>query len=167
MAWMMSGASLVILSTSQIHPTSSMALTDATSNTEQIRRIINDLKQRYPRTKIYILSTSRGTIDSMNLSHTLGNEISGAIHTASMSEIAAFPFDKTVMRQLFVHHKNDGCKFTNYSAPDYAAQKHGIKLITISGGVGNGDPCEAFGHHGFAGVEQETIDAIKNWIKEK
>jgi len=143
-----------------------MALTDATSITERMSRIVADLKQRFPATRIYLMSTSLGTIDSANLSLSLGNQISGAIHTSSMSRLAAFPFDKTVVRQLLVHHLNDGCHVTSYGAAKYTAEKYGIKLITITGGIGLGDPCEPFGHHGYAGKERETIDAIKAWIRE-
>ena len=36
----------------------------------------------------------------------------------------------------------------------------------MSGGQPQGDPCEPFGYHGFHGVEKETINAIKTWIKQ-
>jgi hypothetical protein len=144
-----------------------MALTDATSLAERMSPIIADLRQRFPATKIYLMSTSLGTIDSANLSLSLGNQISGAIHTSSMSKLAAFPFDKTVVRQLLVHHINDGCHVTSYGSARYVSEKHGITLITITGGVGSGDPCEAFSHHGYRGREQETIDAIKAWVKDE
>ncbi len=144
-----------------------MALTDSTSLTERMIKIVNDLKQRFPDAQIYIMSTSNGTIDSANLSLSLGNQVSGAIHTASMAKITAMPFNKSVMRQLLVHHINDGCHATNYGGARYVSEKYGIKLITMTGGIGQGDPCEAFGHHGFAGVEKETIDAIKQWIKQE
>ena len=34
------------------------------------------------------------------------------------------------------------------------------------GGTAEGDPCQAFGHHGYNGIERETIDAIKQWIRQ-
>lgn len=144
-----------------------MALTDATSATELMGKIVADLKTKFPKTRIYLMSTSLGTIDSANLSLSLGDQISGAIHTSSMSRLTAFPFDKVVVRQLFVHHHNDGCNQSNYGAAKYIADKFGIKLITITGGTSQGDPCQAFGHHGYAGVEKEAIDAIKAWVRQE
>ena len=144
-----------------------MALTDATSLAERMSRIVADLKQRFPQTRIYLMSTSLGTIDSANLPLSLGHQISGAIHTSSMSRLAAFPFDKTSVRQLLVHHINDGCGATNYGSAKYASEKYGIKLITMTGGSGTGDPCQPFGHHGYAGVEKETIVAINLWIQQE
>jgi hypothetical protein len=29
------------------------------------------------------------------------------------------------------------------------------KLLTLEGGEGQGDPCEAMSHHGFKGIEPE------------
>jgi hypothetical protein len=36
----------------------------------------------------------------------------------------------------------------------------------MEGGISVGDPCEAFAHHGYNGIEKETVYAIKNWIKQ-
>jgi hypothetical protein len=144
-----------------------MALTDATSLAERMSKVVADLKQRLPGTKIYLMSTSNGTLDSANLSVSLGNQINGAIHTSSLVKITAVPFDKSVVRQLLVHHVNDGCHATSYGGAKYVSEKYGIKLITMEGGVGQGDPCEAFGHHGYAGIEKETIDAIKQWVRQE
>lgn len=142
-----------------------MALTDATSVVERMAPIVVDLHQRYPAARIYLMSTSNGTIDSANLSLTLGG-ITGAIHTSSMARLTAIAFDKSTVRQLFVHHLNDGCRSTSYGGAKYVTDKHNIKLITMTGGHGTGDPCEPFGYHGYAGIEKETIDAIKQWVRE-
>ncbi len=142
-----------------------MALTDATSVVERMAPIVADLHRRFPAARIYLISTSNGTIDSANLSLTLGG-IGGAIHTSSMARLAAVSFDKSTVRQLFVHHLNDGCRATSYGAAKYVTDKYHIKLITMTGGHGTGDPCEPFGYHGYADIEPETIAAIKQWVRE-
>ena len=142
-----------------------MAITESTSVTERMAPIVADLRKRFPATRIYLLSTSRGTIDSANLSLTLG-DIAGAIHTSSMASLSAMPFDKSKVRQLFVHHASDGCRSTSYGAAKYVTDKYNIKLVTMTGGNASGDPCEPFGYHGFAGIEKETVAAIKDWIRE-
>lgn len=35
----------------------------------------------------------------------------------------------------------------------------------MEGGISVGDLCEPLAHHGFNGIESETIAAIKQWIK--
>jgi hypothetical protein len=144
-----------------------MALTDASSDPLRMGKIVDDLKRRYPGTHVYVMSTSMGTLDSMSLSMSLGDRIDGAIHTSSMSQIGSFPFDQTKVRQLIVHHYNDGCRATSYGSAKSASEKYHIKLITVTGGTGTGDPCEPFDHHGYRGVEKQTIDAIKQWIRQE
>jgi hypothetical protein len=35
----------------------------------------------------------------------------------------------------------------------------------MEGGSSTGDACQAFSFHGFYGIEQQTIDQIKAWIR--
>jgi len=39
------------------------------------------------------------------------------------------------------------------------------ELASFQGGQDRGDPCEAFAHHGFNGLEKEVIEKIVTWIK--
>jgi hypothetical protein len=38
------------------------------------------------------------------------------------------------------------------------------ELIAIEGGVTEGNPCEAFAHHGYNGVEADVVARISGWI---
>ena len=64
-----------------------------------------------------------------------------------------------------MHHKEDGCRVTPFFAAEASQQRFGNDLIAMEGGISVGDPCQPFGHHGFNGIERETIDAIKQWIR--
>lgn len=35
----------------------------------------------------------------------------------------------------------------------------------MEGGISTGDECGAFAHRGFNGIERETSEAIKAWIR--
>ena len=37
-------------------------------------------------------------------------------------------------------------------------------LLAFEGGESRGDPCEAFAHHGFNGIEREVVFRIAEWI---
>jgi len=141
-----------------------------------MRRLITYARQRYPAAKVFIVGTSRGTISSGILAVKLGDAVSGFIHTSTMSGYvrgAALPLwhlDYSLAKapQLFVHHRDDHCKFTRFSDIKDKAEKFHIPFIDISGGPGDGDnnPCEAFSNHGFLGVEDIAVMKIKEWIRQ-
>jgi hypothetical protein len=143
------------------------AATNSTQSPERIQVILDDLTNRFPSAKIYLMGTSKGTHDTMALAHYLSDKIAGEIHTSSLQSIASFNAGQFKNRQLIVHHRNDGCHATGYSHAEASHIKYGTELITMDGGISIGDPCEPFGHHGFNGIEKETIDAIKIWIKKE
>ena len=41
---------------------------------------------------------------------------------------------------------------------------YGTPLIVMEGGTAVSRPCEAYAHHGFYGVEKETVDKITAWM---
>lgn len=67
---------------------------------------------------------------------------------------------------LWVHHKNDPCRFTSYSrAKDFAGETRS-PLLTVTGSKGSrGEACKPYTEHGFVGMEQPTIKAINEWIR--
>jgi hypothetical protein len=67
---------------------------------------------------------------------------------------------------LWVHHEHDPCVHTLYRDAQRFARSTGKPLVTVrGGGPGRGGPCEAFTHHGFIGVERETVLAMRAWAK--
>ncbi|MGZ3236266.1 MAG: hypothetical protein ACXU8A_02725 [Burkholderiaceae bacterium] len=140
--------------------------TNSTQSPERIQAILDDLKNRFPAAKIYLMATSKGTHDTMALAGYLSDKIAGEIHTSSMPTISSFNAKQYKNRQLVVHHRNDNCFATGYSNAEASHNKYGNELITMDGGISVGDLCEPFAHHGYNGIEKETIDAIKNWVKQ-
>ena len=65
-----------------------------------------------------------------------------------------------------MHHRNDPCTYTRYSRVKEYAEETKTPLVTVTGAANvRGDPCEAFGQHGFVGMEVKTIKAILSWIR--
>jgi len=56
---------------------------------------------------------------------------------------------------------------TRPSAGEASHRNYGTELIEVEGGKSTGDDCEAFAHHGYNGIERETVDKIKAWIAAK
>lgn len=140
--------------------------TSSTQSQEAMQGLLEDLKKRFPAAQIYLMGTSRGTFDTMALAAYLSDKIAGEIHTSSMRQIYAFDPKKYKNRHLIVHHKNDGCHVTPFGSAQYSHEKYGSELLVMEGGRSVGDPCEAFSYHGYNGIEVETIQAIKQWIRQ-
>ncbi len=123
--------------------------------------------------KIYVMGHSLGTISSRWLAKNLGSEISGSIHSGSMNgptrdgfanSVSGFPYDTIAAPVLHVHNENDACPYTPYSiVKGYA----GENLVTVRGGVPEGDPCGGTHLHSFGGREELVVRSIVSWIKTK
>jgi hypothetical protein len=143
----------------------STASTNSTESPERIEALINDLQKRFPKAQICMVGTSRGTYSTMGLAEKFDGKINCIIHTASMNQIARFDTRKFKSRHLMVHHKNDPCHLTTYASTQSNHERYKTPLITMEGGSSTGDSCQAFSYHGFNGIEQQTIDQIKAWIR--
>ena len=142
------------------------ATTNSSDEEGRIQAVLDDLKRRFPAAKIYLMGTSNGTASTMKLAGYLSERVAGVIHTSSRSEIYNFDSRRYKNRQLIVHHKSDGCRGTPFFAAASAHQRFGTDFIAMQGGISVGNPCEAFAYHGYNGIERETIDEIKKWIRQ-
>jgi len=140
--------------------------TNSSQSEERIQAVLDDLKQRFPQARVYLVGTSNGTWSTMALAGYLSDRIAGEIHTSSLSKISGFDAKKYGNRQLIVHHKDDSCRVTPFSSAQASHDRYGSEFIVMEGGISTGDPCEAFAHHGYNGIERETVQAIKQWIKQ-
>lgn len=78
--------------------------------------------------------------------------------------LSGFDWRTIRTRLLFVHHVDDACVAT----PHFMAQRvaAGRTLVSVRGGAApRSEPCEAFGAHGFLGVEASVVDAIVRWMR--
>ena len=116
---------------------------------DDVRSVIARLRDEHGFSKIFVMGHSFGTISSRWLAKNLGSEISGSIHSASMNgpnprgyaiSLADFSYDALPAPALHVHNENDACPYTPYAI----VQKYaGENLVTVRGGVPEGDPCGA------------------------
>jgi hypothetical protein len=140
--------------------------TDASGSPERIGAITEDARRRFADVKFYVLGTSRSTLDTIQLAERMDGKVAGFVHTSSFNAIASLDTRALKSRQLIVHHQKDGCNYTLYGAAQRNHEKFGTELISMEGGISQGDPCEAFAYHGYNGIERETVDKIKAWIKQ-
>lgn len=140
------------------------ASTSATSTPGRILAIVQELEKRYGKLAVYVIGTSRSTESTQSLAASLDGQVAGFVHTSSVTGIASFDPHRFKSRQLLVIHREDACKVTNNTASEASHRSYGTDLIVIEGGKAVGDECGPYGHHGYYGVEKETVDRIKAWI---
>jgi hypothetical protein len=143
------------------------ASTDATSTPDRILAIVRDLEARYGKIAIYVIGTSRSTEATLALAKPLDGQVAGFVHSSSVNGIAGLDPRGLKSRHLIVLHVRDACRVTNPSSGMASHSKYGTELIEMSGGISVGDDCEAYAHHGYNGIEKETVDRIKAWIAQR
>jgi len=140
---------------------------------DDVRSVIAKLRDEHGFSKIYVMGHSMGSVSSRWLAKNLGNEISGSIHSASMNKwgrdgfsnsVSGFSYDTIAAPVLHVHNENDACPATPYSmVKEYAREN----LLTVRGGVPEGDPCGGTHLHSYQGREELVVRSIVSWIKTK
>jgi hypothetical protein len=66
---------------------------------------------------------------------------------------------------LIVHHRHDECRKTSPDgvAPFLAWAAGRARVVWLDGGVSEGDPCEAFAHHGFNGIDGQVVGVVSGF----
>jgi hypothetical protein len=143
---------------------------------DDIRKLIRHLRERQGVEKFYVMGHSYGTISSRWLAANLGNEIEGSIHSASLTHLSApqnprltdygnslprFSNDLISQPYLYIHNDQDQCHSNQYPSIQKIVPD---RLITVKGGIAEGDPCGGGHLHSFQGREVEALNAILKWV---
>jgi len=144
---------------------------------DDVRRLMAQLKAQHGLKNFYILGHSIGTISSRWLAINLGkDEIAGTIHSSAMNSFVPqlfdlvgnlpreFPGKSAGAPILNVHNENDSCRSTPYN---YVRDSSSGNLVTVRGGIPEGDPCGGGNLHSHQGREAVVVNAIIRWIKTK
>src|SRR5689334_12619930 len=116
---------------------------------------------------VTVIATSRGTLraaegiargarpDALVLTSGFLSPESGS--SSNVMSILGSP--SALPRTLVIHHQADACKFTLPAGVDSFIKWAGgrARVRWLSGGAEQGDPCEAYGHHGFNGLDGQVV----------
>jgi pimeloyl-ACP methyl ester carboxylesterase len=134
---------------------------------------------------IIVVGTSRGAISAANAVAKLsGAERPDAmVLTAAMlmpveaktpSAHMAAGSDPTRLQLplLVVGHKKDTCRWTLPASIDTFKTWHErgggkVDVVMLDGPHGSGDACEAQAAHGFAGIDDQVVATVADWIKSR
>lgn len=137
-----------------------------------IEGVVRFLVDRY-RQPIFLVGTSRGTLSLAYLATALREpSIRGIIFTSSYTQVGALPLEQIRYPVLFIHHRDDACRLTPYSAAKRLYERFTSSMakdfVTVLGGAAAASkPCEALSPHGFFGMEGDVIKVIADWTSGK
>jgi hypothetical protein len=134
------------------------------------RAVLATVHARFPGLPVFIVTTSRSTLTGAHLGRSLdAGELAGVVLSSSMvvsgpwESLVGFDFKAVKAPLLFVHHRDDGCQATPYSAAARIAD--GFPLVSVQGGLApKSGPCAPFAPHGYYGMESRVIDAMAAWM---
>ncbi len=128
---------------------------------------------------VWLVGTSRGSISAASAAARIRkNGPEGIVLTASVTNggnkvrpsLADIDLDRITAAALILGHKDDDCYVTPWSEQADLAGKltkaRKVQSVGVSGGQA-GDltaPCGSHSHHGFLGIEKETVGRIATWI---
>ena len=139
---------------------------------EDIRGLAREIEKTFGKLPRVVVGTSEGSVSAYYAARALGPENVRVIFTSSLFNnssnspgLASLDFDDFKIPMLWVHHADDPCRWTPFWQAKRHAEKTRAPLIAVkSAKPSRGDPCQAFSNHGYVGVEEETVRAMKNWV---
>jgi hypothetical protein len=143
-----------------------------------VKAVIATLRQQQAGVPVWLMGTSRGTQSVAYLATELPRDAGGpdgvVLTSTILTErrgsraVPGMPLQFIKVPVLVVHHKDDGCDHCRYTDLPLLTEKLTAaprkEVIVVEGGATRGDPCEAFAHHGYNGIEQDVITKIAAWI---
>lgn len=144
---------------------------------EDLRRVVAQLRSRYGK-PVWLVGTSRGTVSAAAAAIALGDAVAGVVLTSSITApgdpqaVENLALAKIRVPVLVVHHRRDACRETPPSEAarivEGLAQAPVKKLLLVDGGSGaRGGYCQPLHWHGFIGMEQQAVDAIADFIRDR
>lgn len=135
--------------------------------------LLDAVARRYGVSDWTLVGTSEGSVSAFHVARMNPGLARRLILTSSLflaggngPGLSGTRWDGMTARILWVHHEDDGCRFTPYRAAQNYAEMTRSPLVTVrGGGPARGSPCEAFSQHGFIGLERETVLAMRTWVK--
>jgi len=140
---------------------------------EDVEALLQEAGRRFGISEWTFVGTSEGSISAFHAARMNPALAPRVILTASLflagrngPGLSGISTEGMAAGLLWVHHESDPCGYTPYrSAREFAARTRSPLLTVRGGGPERGAPCMAFTAHGFVGVERETVQAMRAWLR--
>ena len=138
-----------------------------------VAALLKEVAQRHGVEDWTFVGTSEGSVSAFHAARMNPGLARRVVLTASVflpsrngPGLSGVNWEDLSTRLLWVHHEDDPCRYTAYADAVRFAAKSRAPLLTVrGGGPARGEPCQAQTAHGFVGVEIDTIQAIRSWVK--
>jgi len=156
-----------------------IAFRNTREHVEDVRAIIAWLR-REAGVPVWLVGTSRGTQSAGYIATRLAPADGGAdglvltssvlrgSHNLQEPPVTDMAVDRITIPVLVVHHRHDDCSVCPFPEAERLVSKLTAaprkELIAVDGGETEGNPCEAFAHHGYNGIESEVVAKVAHWI---
>lgn len=138
-----------------------------------VAALLKEVARRFGVEDWTFVGTSEGSVSAYHAARMNPGLARRMILTASVFQasrngpgLSEVTWDGLSARLLWVHHEDDPCTYTAYRDALRFAEKSRSPLVTVRGGTGGrGEACQAFTAHGFVGMENQTVSAMRSWVK--
>lgn len=141
------------------------------AHADDVRLIMAKLREEHGLSKFFVMGHSVGSVSAHWLALNLGKDIAGSITSATLTvpnrpgfarSLSGFRYAEAQAPLLFLHHENDACRYSPYAGVKDIA---GARLMTVRGGIAEGDECGGTHLHSYQGRETAVVRAIIGWMK--
>lgn len=138
-----------------------------------VAALLKEVASRFGVEDWTFIGTSEGSVSAFHAARMNPALARRVILTSSMFQasrngpgLSAVTWEDLSSPLLWVHHEDDPCRFTSYRDARRFAEKSRSPLLTVrGGGPWRGEACQALTAHGYAGIESETVAAMRSWVK--
>lgn len=139
-----------------------------------VAALLREMTRRYEVEDWTFVGTSEGSVSAYHAARLNPGLARRLILTASvfkasrngpgLSGVSWDPLPAPLL--LWAHHEDDPCFYTPYGEAKRFAEASRSPLLTDRGGdPGRGNACQAQTAHGFVGMEKQTVEAMRAWVK--
>jgi hypothetical protein len=143
---------------------------------DDARAVVNALRNRYPKAKIALVGTSRGSISVGNIlkrepiladAYVLSSPVTQARN--GQLGLSGLRWNNPGVPVLVVSNANDGCVVSPSRAAMSMASENHFQFLQVSGNEGASarGQCGARSPHGFLGIEHEVLTGIDKWLMQQ
>ena len=140
---------------------------------EDIKGVIETVAKKYGPLDWTFAGHSEGSVSAAHAARMLPSDAKRVALTSSIVAsnprgrgLSASDIAQIGVPVLWVHHRDDPCRYTPYRTVRSYAEQTKTPLLTVTGAAqSRGKPCMAFTEHGFVGMEAKTIKAIVSWVR--
>ena len=140
---------------------------------EDVAALLAAVEAKFGKLEWTFVGTSEGSISAFHATRMLPGRVARVILTASLflpgrigPGLADADWAALKTPLLWVHHFDDPCAWTRYADAEKHARLTGAPLVTVrGGGPWRGDACMPYTAHGFAGIEQRVVAAMREWVR--